>query len=60
MGYDMRPLQTLTEKQRILTQAAADGTTLIFEHDPTIQACTLIATEQGIVQHETLWINDLN
>ena len=60
MGYDMRPLQTLTEKQRILEQAAEQGTALIFEHDPKIEACTIIATEKGIEKAEVLHISDLN
>ena len=36
MGYDLRPLQTLTEKQRLLAQAAEEGWWLFFDHDPEV------------------------
>ncbi len=48
MAYDMRPLQTLQEKEPILHEAAANGWTLFFEHDPKIECATLVQTEKGI------------
>jgi len=36
MGYDLRPLETLAEKQRLLAQAAAEGWWLFFDHDPEV------------------------
>ncbi len=48
MGYDMRPLNTLQEKEVILKQALENNWTLFFEHDPTIECCTLARTERGI------------
>ena len=48
MGYDVRPLNTLTEKQYILSEAAKNNWTLFFEHDPTIECCTVSQTEKGI------------
>ena len=33
MGYDLRPIELLDEKRRILTLCADDGVDLIFEHD---------------------------
>ncbi len=36
MGYDLRPLETLAEKQRLLAQAAAEGWWLFFDHDPDV------------------------
>ncbi|GAH71962.1 unnamed protein product, partial [marine sediment metagenome] len=36
MGYDLRPLQTLAEKQQLLAQAAAEGWWLFFDHDPEV------------------------
>ncbi|MBA7691277.1 putative quorum-quenching lactonase YtnP [subsurface metagenome] len=38
MGYDLRPLETLAEKQRLLAQAAAEGWWLFFDHDPEVAA----------------------
>lgn len=33
MAYDVAPLDTLAEKQRVLEQAAEEGWTIFFEHD---------------------------
>ena len=48
MGYDMRPLNTLQEKETVLKQALENNWTLFFEHDPTIECCSLTRTERGI------------
>ncbi len=34
MGYDVEPLVTLETKRRLWNEAATDGWTLMFEHDP--------------------------
>jgi glyoxylase-like metal-dependent hydrolase (beta-lactamase superfamily II) len=33
MGYDLRPIELLDEKRRLLSLCADDGVTLVFEHD---------------------------
>jgi glyoxylase-like metal-dependent hydrolase (beta-lactamase superfamily II) len=48
MGYDMRPLETLNEKARLLEKAVSEGWILCFEHDAYNEACTLVRTEKGI------------
>lgn len=48
MGYDMRPLNTLQEKEIILKQALENNWVLFFEHDPIIECCSLIRNEKGI------------
>ncbi|RYF65380.1 MAG: MBL fold metallo-hydrolase [Cytophagaceae bacterium] len=48
MSYDVRPLLTMTEKERILAEAAAGNWVLVFEHDATIEAATVEQTEKGI------------
>ena len=48
MGYDVRPLETLKEKERILQQAVNNNWTLFFEHDSVNEACSLENTERGI------------
>ena len=48
MGYDVRPLETLKEKERILQKAVAENWTLFFEHDSVNECCSLINTERGI------------
>lgn len=53
MAYDLRPLVTLEEKERILDQAADEGWTLFFEHDPSIAFARVIRTEKGSIQMQT-------
>lgn len=48
MAYDMRPLETLKEKQKLLNEAVDNNWILYFEHDPSIVCCTLERTEKGI------------
>jgi glyoxylase-like metal-dependent hydrolase (beta-lactamase superfamily II) len=38
MAYDLHPMETLETKRRILPQAAKEGWTLLFEHDPEVSA----------------------
>jgi len=35
MGYDLRPIELLDEKRRLLALCADEGVTLVFEHDAT-------------------------
>jgi glyoxylase-like metal-dependent hydrolase (beta-lactamase superfamily II) len=48
MGYDVRPLETLKEKENILTKAVNENWLLFFEHDAVNEVCTLEKTERGI------------
>ncbi len=48
MGYDVRPLDTMMEKNDILNMAVENNWVLFFEHDPLLQACTVKQTEKGI------------
>lgn len=47
MSYDVRPLETLKEKERILQDALANNHVLIFEHDPEIACATVKQNERG-------------
>ncbi len=38
MAYDLYPMTTLETKKRLLPQAAREGWTLFFEHDPEVSA----------------------
>ncbi len=53
MGYDTRPLLTLTEKDLFLKQAAKENYVLFLEHDSVNECCTLMETEKGIRVKET-------
>lgn len=48
MAYDTRPLLTMEEKEKFLTEAADNHYILFFEHDPAIECCTVHRTEKGI------------
>jgi len=49
MAYDLRPLTTLADKEKILRRAALEKWILFFEHDPGTVACTVRTGERGIV-----------
>ncbi len=59
MGYDMFPATTLTEKENFLTEALQNNYILFFEHDPTIECCTLQMTEKGIRMKESFKLSDI-
>ncbi len=59
MGYDTRPLLTLTEKETFLKKAAAENYVLYFEHDPVNECCTVVQTEKGVRQDQTFKLADL-
>lgn len=59
MAYDMFPLTTLNEKKSFLTEAQQNDYVLFFEHDPTIECCTLQMTEKGIRMKESFLLDDL-
>ena len=48
MGYDTRPLITMTEKASFLDRAVADNYLLLFEHDAYNQLASVRATEKGV------------
>ena len=47
MAYDLRPLDTLAEKRRLLEEAEAGDWVLAFEHDPRLGAARLTRNEKG-------------
>ncbi|XZF14199.1 MBL fold metallo-hydrolase [Chitinophagaceae bacterium MMS25-I14] len=59
MAYDMRPLDTLKEKKKLLLEAAANNWVLFFEHDFVNECCTLVQTDRGIKVKETFLLSDL-
>ncbi len=59
MSYDMRPLDTLTEKKRLLQEAADNNWMLFFEHDNTVELCSVQKTERGIKAGATMKLSAL-
>lgn len=60
MAYDTRPLLTLDEKKAVLENAAANGHYLFFEHDKSIECCSLKITERGVREDAVLHLTDLS
>jgi glyoxylase-like metal-dependent hydrolase (beta-lactamase superfamily II) len=58
MSYDLRPMVTMSEKERILKQAADEGYILFFEHDPVNEAATVVETDRGVRVHKTGKLSD--
>jgi glyoxylase-like metal-dependent hydrolase (beta-lactamase superfamily II) len=59
MAYDVRPLLTLDEKERVLRRAADENWVLVLEHDATVECCTVQHTDKGIRLAETFRFADL-
>lgn len=59
MAYDMRPLDTLKEKQKLLNEAAGNDWILFFEHDPKIECASLQSTDRGVRIKQTFTLNDI-
>ena len=59
MGYDMRPLQTLTEKEAFFNEAVDNDYILLMEHDAINECCTLQRTEKGIRLKDTFRLADI-
>lgn len=59
MGYDVRPLDTLKEKESVLTKAAEKNWTLFFEHDPLIECVHVENTERGIRKKDNFSLSEL-
>ncbi len=59
MGYDTRPLLTLSEKEKFLTRAADEKFILFLEHDSVNECCTVEQTEKGVRLQRTHTLKDL-
>ena len=60
MAYDMRPLDTLNEKHKLLHEAAANNWVLFFEHDLKNECCTLQQTERGVRVKEIFPLSEID
>ena len=59
IGYDTRPLVTMTEKEIFLNEAVENNYYLFFEHDAHNQLCTLKHTERGVRLDQVYTFNEL-
>lgn len=58
MGYDTRPLITMTEKEKFLQDAVKNKYILFFEHDNVNECCTVKQTEKGVRVDQTFLFED--
>lgn len=59
MGYDTRPLLTLPEKEKFLTEAANNNYYLVLEHDAHNEIITVENTERGVRLKEIFSCNEI-
>lgn len=59
MAYDMFPYTTLQEKKDFLNEAAAGNYILFFEHDPSIECCSLQVTDKGVRAMENFKLSEI-
>ncbi|MES2589442.1 MAG: MBL fold metallo-hydrolase [Bacteroidota bacterium] len=59
MGYDTRPLLTMTEKELFLNKACDENFVLFLEHDSVNECATLQRTEKGIRLDKTFSFKEL-
>jgi len=59
MGYDTRPLLTLSEKEKFLNTAVKNDFILFLEHDSVNECCTIQPTEKGVRLKETFNFSEL-
>ena len=59
MGYDTRPLLTLSEKEKFLKKAADEKYYLFLEHDAHNEIITLKNTEKGVRLDKSFTFNQL-
>lgn len=59
MGYDMRPLETIKEKEIVLNNAVDNNWILFFEHDPTVECISLERTEKGVRKKDSFLLSEI-
>lgn len=59
MAYDIRPLDTLKEKENFLNRAYENNHIIMFEHDKEVECCNLTMTERGIVFENTFALSEI-
>jgi len=60
MSYDIESLKTIEEKNRILTEALSDNYILVFQHDESVECCTVEMTTKGIRAKEKFHFSEIH
>ena len=59
MGYDIKPLVTLNEKEKFLNKAAKKEYIIYLQHDNYNECCTVQKTEKGVRLKDTFKLKDI-
>ena len=59
MGYDTKPLVTLGEKEKFLTEAAEREYIIFLQHDNYNECCSLQKTEKGVKLRDTFSLSEI-
>jgi len=59
MGYDVKPLVSMSEKELFLKEAVDNSYYLFLEHDPYNQVITLKNTEKGVRIDKSFTFNEI-
>jgi glyoxylase-like metal-dependent hydrolase (beta-lactamase superfamily II) len=59
MSYDIESLKTIDEKGKLLNEALENNYILVFQHDESVECCTLEMTEKGIRAKEKFSFSDI-
>ena len=59
MGYDIKPLVTLNEKEKFLNKAAEKEYIIYLQHDNYNECCTVQKTEKGVRLKDTFKLKDI-
>jgi len=59
MGYDIKPLVTLTEKEKFLNDAANKEYIIFLQHDNYNECCTVQQTEKGVRLKDTFSLSEI-
>jgi glyoxylase-like metal-dependent hydrolase (beta-lactamase superfamily II) len=58
-SFDIMPLETIKEKERLLKQAVEENWIIVFQHDLYNEACTVKETPKGIRENKLLKISEI-
>jgi glyoxylase-like metal-dependent hydrolase (beta-lactamase superfamily II) len=60
MSYDIESLKTIDEKEKFLNEALENNYILVFQHDESVECCTLEMTEKGIRAKEKFEFSEIH
>ena len=58
-GYDVRPLVSLKEKELFLNYCYENNVFLFFEHDASVELCSLEKSDRGIRLNQKIHLSEI-